>query len=404
MAFAALFTVFGIAYSYGAVLSPLRAELGASRAAAAALFSLASFVWFGLGGVTGAAADRFGPRPVLLVGAAALAAGLTGTAHAGTTAVALLAYGLGVGLGVACAYVPLVALVGAWFERRRTLALGVAVAGIGTGTLAIPPATALLVAAVGWRDALTVLGLGGAAVLALCAAAARRPPVPAGGPGPRAAGAMRTADYRWLYLAGLLIAVALYVPFVHLPAYAEARGVSPVAAAGLIGVIGAASVAGRLALGGVAGALGLLRTYQACFAVMAASFGLWWAAGGSYAALVAFALVLGTGYGGYVALSPAVVAARFGVTGLGSLLGVLYTGAGVGAAVGPPLAGAVMDGLGDRAAIAGSLAVAAAAALALAPLSRAAGRHAREEPPGGPALTPDGPARRGSSSPSRAAS
>jgi MFS family permease len=162
-AFAAMFAAFGIAYSYGAFLEELRADFGAGRALASVFFSLTSLLYFGLGSLSGAAADRYGPRPVLLTGAAAFGIGLVVTANAGSLAVALVAYGLGVGIGVACAYVPMVALVSGWFELRRTLALGVAVAGIGLGTLIVPPATAALIEAAGWRDAYLVLGAGGAA-------------------------------------------------------------------------------------------------------------------------------------------------------------------------------------------------------------------------------------------------
>jgi MFS family permease len=368
-AFVSLFTVFGIAYSYGAFLEALRTDLGGSRAAGAALFSVTSLIFFGLGGVTGAAADRYGPRRVLLAGAAVLGLGLLATARAASLPVALVTYGLGVGIGVACAYVPMVALVGGWFDRRRTFALGIAVAGIGAGTLIVPPVAAALIEAVGWRDAYTVLAATGTGVLLLSALAVRPAPRTLHPRGTRVGEALRTTDYRRLYAAGVLMAVALYVPFVHLPAYAEDRGVDPVLAAALIGAIGAASIAGRVALGGVADAIGLVRTYQGCFAVMAASFALWWAAGGSYPAMAAFAVVLGVGYGGFVALTPAVVAVRFGVDGLGSLLGVLYTGAGLGSAIGPPLAGAAIDAAGHGATILGSLAVAAAAVVVLLGLS-----------------------------------
>jgi MFS family permease len=194
-------------------------------------------------------------------------------------------------------------------------------------------------------------------VLAVCALfVAPAPPAPAG-TGTRVGEAARDRSYRWMYLSAVLVSVALFVPFVHLPAYAEERGVGPVAAAGLIGAIGVASVAGRLALGALAGAAGLLRVFQGCYAAMALSFALWAVAGGSYAAMLAFASVLGVGYGGFVALAPAVVAARFGVANLGALLGALYTGPGLGSAVGPPLAGAVVDAAGYGPAIAGSLVV-----------------------------------------------
>jgi OFA family oxalate/formate antiporter-like MFS transporter len=47
------------------------------------------------------------------------------------------AYGLGVGLGVGCSYVPAVGAVQRWFARRRGFASGLAVSGIGVGTLAV---------------------------------------------------------------------------------------------------------------------------------------------------------------------------------------------------------------------------------------------------------------------------
>jgi MFS family permease len=167
------------------------------------------------------------------------------------------------------------------------------------------------------------------------------------------------------------------VPFVHLPGYAEAAGVDEVAAAALVGVIGAASIAGRLVLGAVAARTGPLRAFQGCFLAMAASFALW-GAGGGYGMLLAFAVVLGIGYGGFVAIGPAVVADRFGTTRLGGLLGVLYTSAGIGSAVGPPLAGAAIDASGSYTpAIAGCLALGIAAYLTVLGVGRGRAAAAR---------------------------
>ena len=362
VAFAAMFTTFGIAYSFGAFLLPVSADLGAGRGATAAVFSLTTLAFFGLGGLSGPAVDRFGPRRVVLVGAASLGLGLLLTSRASELWHAYLGHGFGVGLAVACCYVPLVAVVGGWFERRRTVAVGVAVSGIGLGTLVGAPAAAALIEAVGWRDAYLVLGAGGVVVLLVCAALVRPAPVTVGAVAVPLLPRLRTRAYATLYAAGLLLSVALFVPFVHLPAYAESHGAGAVAAAALVGVIGAASVAGRLALGALAGRAGVLRTYQGCFLLMAGSFGLW-LGDPSYARLVLFAVLLGIGYGGFVALGPPLVAEVFGVQGLGALLGVLYTSAAVGSAVGPPLAGLLIgDGDGYRTTVLGSLAVAALAA------------------------------------------
>ena len=56
--------------------------------------------------------------------------------------------------------------------------------------------------------------------------------------------------------------------------------------------------------------------------------------------------MLGTGYGGWIALQPTVLAEMFGVRGLGGLVGLVYTAAGFGALVGPPLAGILIDATG----------------------------------------------------------
>ena len=362
VAFTAMFTTFGIAYSFGAFLLPVSDELGAGRGATAAIFSLTTLAFFGLGGLSGPAVDRFGPRRVVLVGAAALGLGLLLTSRATALWQAYLGHGLGVGLAVACCYVPLVAVVGGWFVRRRTVAVGVAVSGIGLGTLVGAPAAAALIDAVGWRDAYLVLGAVGVVVLLGCAALVRPAPVSLDAVHVPLLPRLRTRAYAVLYGAGLLLSVALFVPFVHLPAFAESRGAGAVAAATLVGIIGAASIVGRLALGTAAARIGVLRTYQGCFVLMAVSFALWLGEP-SYARLVAFALLLGLGYGGFVALGPPLVAEVFGVQGLGALLGVLYTSAAIGSAVGPPLAGLLIgDGSGYRAAVLASLAFACVAA------------------------------------------
>jgi MFS family permease len=369
-AFAAMFTSFGIAYSFGAFVQPMSEEFDASRGTTAVFFSLTSLTYFGLGALSGIAVDRFGPRRVLAVGGIALGAGLAATSQVDRLWIGLITYGLGVGIGVACAYVPMVAVVGGWFERRRTLAIGVAVTGIGLGTFAVAPLAAALIGQFGWRTAHLVLGAGGAAVLLLCALVVAAPPVPTGPAALTLGEAVRNRDYRILYLAMALMAVALFVPFVHLPGYAQRTGSGEVAAAALVGVIGAASIAGRLVLGAIASRTGPLRAFQGCFLAMGASFALWWV-GGGYGVLLAFAVVLGVGYGGFVAIGPAVVAERFGTTRLGGLLGVLYTSAGIGSAFGAPLAGASIDATGSyRPAVLGCLALGLAAYLTVLRVGR----------------------------------
>ena len=51
------------------------------------------------------------------------------------------------------------------------------------------------------------------------------------------------------------------------------------------------------------------------------------------------ALLLGVGYGGFVALGPEVALGYFGVTGLGGVMGLMFLAFGLGGLIGPPFAG-----------------------------------------------------------------
>lgn len=344
VAFASTFTVYGIAYSFGAFFASMSDEFGSGRGLTALLFSLTTFLYFVLGVWTGRWSDRAGPRPVFVTGTIALGAGLLLTSIAPTIWVGLATYSAGVGIAVACVYVPIVSVVGGWFDRRRTAALGVAVAGIGAGTLVMAPVASLLIDAYGWRTSYAILGVAGALVLGVCTAVVEPPPRNHAAQPARPLGELLgVSTFRVLYGSIFLMSLALFVPFVFLTSYAEDQGISSGMAAALIGFIGGASILGRLALGAIAPRVGLIRLYQSCFGVMGLAFLIWLVAGDRVELLVLFTVVLGVAYGGFIALSPAVAAEEFGLAGLGGVLGALYTSAGVGGLIGPPLAGALID-------------------------------------------------------------
>jgi MFS family permease len=366
-AFTSMFTVFGAVYSFGAFFEPMSREFGIGQGLTSVLFAVTAFCYFGLGAVSGAIADRVGPRRVVLLGAVAMAAGLALTAVAPWFWLGVLTYGLGVGLGTACGYVPMVAAVGGWFDRRRPLAIGIAVSGIGAGTLAVPPVAALLIERLGWRRTDLVLAAACLVVLVACGLAAQAPPVRA----PAVHGlrrVVRSRPFALLYATGLLSGFALFLALVHIVPYATRMGSAPLAAAGLVSVVGVGSVAGRLLLGGAAERLGPVPAFRLSMAILLLSYLVWLVAPG-YAVLAAFALALGVGYGGWVALSPSVMAELFGPEGMGGSVGALYTSAGIGALLGPPFAGFLVDVTGDyRPAVVAAILLAAASMLLVAVL------------------------------------
>src|SRR5215469_1967859 len=141
-AFVAMFAAYGVAYSFGAFFKPMAAEFGAGRSLTSLVFSLTVCVWSTLGTLTGHLGDRLGPRVVVGVGGLIMGIGLLLTSQIHVLWLGYVTYSVGVGIGVACAYVPMVAVVGGWFLNRRNTALGISVAGIGFGTVLGAPLAA----------------------------------------------------------------------------------------------------------------------------------------------------------------------------------------------------------------------------------------------------------------------
>ena len=340
--FLGMFVVFGIMYSFGTFFVAIAAEFDAGSARTALMFSLVTFATYILGAATGRAVDRVGPRALLLLGAVALGGGLVATSQAADLGLIYLTYGAGLGLAVACGYVPLLTTVSGWFQRQRAMALGLAVSGIGLGTLVVAPVAGVLIDRYGWRTAMLLLGVVGAGLLLVSATLVSPPPPSAEvAPGPLRS-RLRSPAFRWLYVSNMLFTSSVFFTLAFLAPYASAGGASTAAAGTLVGVIGISSVVGRLALGGTAVRFGALRVFEACFLLVSLSM-LVWIFAGSYAWLVGFAVLFGIGYGGFVALSPAVLAEKFGLEGLGGIMGLLYTAAGISGLLAPPLAGLLID-------------------------------------------------------------
>jgi MFS family permease len=357
-AFAITFLGFGSAYTFSAFLGSLEHDFGASRGEVALVFSLAGFLYFGLGIVSGPLADRFGSRPLAVIGMILAALGLALAGAAQNLIEVYLAYGLGIGVGLGFAYVPAIGAVQRWFVRRRGFASGLAVAGIGVGTLVMPPLASLLIAGLGWRGAYLVLGVlalmigGGMALFiendprgrGLSADGDEMPraarAVPAGGVSVR--DAIATRRFVSLYAACLICSFGVFVPFVHLVPFARDHGISASTAALLLGVIGIGSTLGRFFLGGIADRMGRERALLLMFAGMAASLSIW-AVSVSVWSLAVFALVFGVFYGGWVAVLPSVVMDYFGGRNVSGIIGVLYTSVAFGTLIGPSAAGFAFD-------------------------------------------------------------
>jgi MFS transporter, OFA family, oxalate/formate antiporter len=357
-AFAVTFAGFGSAYTFSAFVESLQRDFGASRGSVSLVFSLAGFLYFGLGIVSGPLADRWGSRRLAVAGMIMIGMGLAAASMARSLAEIYAAYGLGVGLGVGCSYVPVLGAVQRWFVKRRGFASGLAVSGIGVGTLVMPPLASLLIETLGWRGAYLTLGSLAAVVGAGMALLVENDPRDRGlgpdgdplqprAPSAQAAGAsvgeaIKSSRFIGLYAACLIGSFGVFVPFVHLVPYAKDHGIPQSSAVLLLGVIGIGSTAGRFFLGGLADRIGRQLATLMMFVCMALSLAVWVFATGFWA-LAVFAFIYGVFYGGWVALLPALVMDYFGGRNVSGLIGILYTSVAFGTLIGPSAAGFAFD-------------------------------------------------------------
>ena len=219
-----------------------------------------------LGIVAGPIADRFGYRGMMIVGMAALAAGMTAGGLFPLFGVLILAQFL-CGLGKSLFDPALQAYIGSRVPyRRRGLVVGFLETAWAASTLVGIPAMAVLIDRAGWRAAFFMLGIGGLVGLLMVAAAIpaeRRTTVPV-----RAAfdlgrswrEALESRAARGLACYAFLFNLAMDNLFVVYGVWLEqAFGLSLLAVGVGTSVIGAAELAGEFLTAGLADRFGLKR-------------------------------------------------------------------------------------------------------------------------------------------------
>ena len=145
-------------YAPPVFLVHLQDHFGWSRAAIAGGSAVAALTAGFVGPLVGVWIDRYGARRVMVIGALVMACGfgLMSMIRAIWQLYALNVIGA---IGIACvAWIPNQTLISNWFTRKRGTAMGITLAGIGFGGLAMQPLAGFLIAEFGWRVAFAVLG------------------------------------------------------------------------------------------------------------------------------------------------------------------------------------------------------------------------------------------------------
>src|SRR4051812_27554712 len=136
-----------VAFSFGVFFQSFAREFHAGRAAVSLAFAIHNLLSGMCAVVVGRLADRLGARKVILPGLVILGLMLVSAEAIGSRIWELYLFYAVLGVvGPATTSVPYALVVSRWFDRRRGLALGVMMVGLGAGAIAMPVVAQHLIA------------------------------------------------------------------------------------------------------------------------------------------------------------------------------------------------------------------------------------------------------------------
>ena len=349
----------GIMFSFGVFFKPLLTEFGWTRAMTAGAFSLFTVLHIPIVIAAGALTDRFGPR--LMLTACGFFLGLGYLLMSQTSAIwqLYLFYGVVASIGMGLYWVPVISILPRWFVKRRALMIGVAVSGIGVGQLIYPPVANWLISAYDWRMSFLLMGGTTMGIIMISAQFLRRDPGQIGlspygeseakqeYPVVETSGlslreAIRTKQF-WVFgMIYLSWTFCLSTVLVHSVIHAIGLGISPASAANILAIIGVTGIIGRLVFGRLADIIDIKPVLLISFLLMSIDF-LWLVIAGEIWMVYLFAAIFGISYGAFEILQSPIIARLFGLSSLGTILGVVHTFASIGLGLGSVVTGYIFD-------------------------------------------------------------
>jgi MFS family permease len=358
-----------IYYGFPVFLRPMEQDLGASRVAVTAAFSIGLGVSALASISVGRWLDARGPRALMTAGSV-LATALTFAWARVESLPALYAVWFLMGFAMAATlYEPAFAVVVSWFARGRDRALLTVTLVAGLASTIFMPIEAALLERLGWRSALTVLAVVlGLITIPIHALLLRQGTAHASAAAADATAASlslgqaaRTAVFWVLSIAFLVSNFATAAVTTHLIPFLVDRGYAPATAAAVIGWTGAMQLAGRVLFVPISARLGARVMVAAVFVAQAlgiAQLPLLARVG----TLVPFIVLQGAANGMATLARATSLAEIFGARNYGAISGAVALGANGARAVGPVGASLLLLGLGSYPAVFWALAASLVAA------------------------------------------
>ena len=337
-------------YTFGAFIGPLIAAKHWNRAGISAAL-LTALVMPLASPVLGRLVDAGRARLLVLTGHAVLVLGfLAMTQIGGDVRQLWLLYGALFLLAGGSSPIGYTRLLVSRFRVARGLALGLCMAGTGIAALFGPRVVTSAILAHGWQAGYVVLAVAAASAIPIVALLVSAEPVarPAGLAVAATAARLSASERRLLrFLLALFLLAALAVTglVVHLIPFLRDRGMSPLDAATVAGVIGLAVIATRVLIGAALDRYPMHLVTSGTFLLTGAGV-LMPAVLGSSAAWIG-ALAIGLLLGAEIDVIAFVMARLFAETAYGHCYSRGYSAFIVGSALSPMLAGAVRDATGS---------------------------------------------------------
>jgi MFS family permease len=337
-------------WSVVVALPAVQAEFSVARGGASLPFTLTT-IGFGLGSVLmGRLVDRFGIVAPVLFGAGSLGIGYVLAGIADNLPQFALAYGLLIGMfGSAATFVPLMADISKWFERRRGIAVALCATGNYLAGAVWPPVVGFLIQTAGWRTAHEWIGVICIVLMVPLALLLRAPaPVRAANAVPVTSRFPRVRNLRpgtlqgLLALAALACCVAMSMPQVHIVAYCGDLGYGVANGARMLSLMMVFGIVSRVASGFIADRIGGMMTLAIGSAAQMTALALYLTTDGLMPLYIISAL-FGLFQGGLVPSYTIVIRENFPESEAGARVGLVMMMSLLGMALGGWMSGVIFD-------------------------------------------------------------
>jgi MFS family permease len=366
--FAAFTVSAGLMHSYAVFLVAFIHAFAWTRAETSIAYSVSQLVAGATSSLVGAMVDRLGPRRLLLLGSILLVVGLVGAAHVAALWQIILLYGAVMTFGANClGLVVFVPILSRRFVQRRGMAISVVQSANGFARALSAPLVQVLISSFGWCETYLIQAGFMAAMTMPLAALLRRgepappprappdaaappaaeaptaPPLPS--PGWTLTEAVRTPHFWLLFAVYLFTGLGSFLVSLHQLAFAVDRGFDKLYAAEVLGMGSLLAIAGTIVTGSLSDYIG--REWAAILAYGVSILGVVCALFITDAhqgwLLWLFACFFGLTWGARGPAITAKTADLFPGRQLGTILGVITIGSGIGSAGGSWAAGWIFD-------------------------------------------------------------